>query len=408
MDRLVVVGASLAGLRAVEAARRAGFTGSITLIGAEDHLPYDRPPLSKAVLHGDSQVEPFVDEAGFADLGVDLRLGAPATGLDTQKRVVRVADEEVPYDALVIATGARPRPLDGLLGGEAVPAGVHVLRTAGDAEAIRDALDAGAVTVVIGAGFIGSEVASSARKRGLPVTIVEAMDLPLTRSIGPEAGRVCADLHRANGTELRLGVGVDRIESADGRVTGVLLADGTLLPADLVVVGTGVLPNTDWLEDSGLTLHELDRGIVCDAHLWTGVDGVYAAGDVAHSPNPLFDDQLMRLEHWTNAAEQGAAAARHAIAPEAAEPLAPVPYFWSDWYAHRIQFVGTPVADEVRVISEQPFIALYRREDRLVGAMTVDGQRLIMKLRRRIADRGDWAEAVAFANEGVPGGASRS
>jgi len=410
MDRLVVVGASLAGLRAVEAARREGFTGSITLIGAEDHLPYDRPPLSKAVLHGDSQVEPFVDATGFADLGVEVRLGSPATGLDTERRVVRVGDDELPYDALVIATGARPRPLDGLLGGKPVPAGVHVLRTAGDAESIRDALDAGAVTVVIGAGFIGSEVASSARKRDLPVTIVEAMELPLTRSIGPEAGRVCAELHRANGTELRLGVGVDRIESADGRVTGVLLADGTLLPADLVVVGTGVLPNTEWLEDSGLSLHERDRGIVCDAHLWTGVDGVYAAGDVAHSPNPLFDDQLMRLEHWTNAAEQGAAAARHAIAPEAAEPLAPVPYFWSDWYAHRIQFVGTPVADEVRVISEQPFIALYRRDDRLVGALTVDGQRLIMKLRRRVADRGGWVEAVEFAddfaNEGVPAGAS--
>ena len=414
MDRLVVVGASLAGLRAVEAARREGFTGSITLIGAEDHLPYDRPPLSKAVLHGEASVEPVVDEAGLADLDVDIRLGSPTTGLDPERRVVVSTSstsgesEEIPYDGLVIATGARPRPLDGLVGGTDIPAGVHVLRTADDAEAIRAALDAGARTVVIGAGFIGSEVASSARKRGLPVTVVEALELPLTRSIGPEAGQVCADLHVANGTELRLGVGVDRIQSTAGHVTGVLLADGTLLPADLVVVGTGVLPNTDWLEGSGLTLHERDRGIVCDARLWTGVDGVYAAGDVAHSPNPLFDDQLMRLEHWTNAAEQGAAAARHALSPDAAEPLAPVPYFWSDWYAHRIQFVGTPVADEVRVISEQPFIALYRREDRLVGAMTVDGQRLIMKLRRRIADRGDWAEAVAFANEGVPGGASRS
>jgi len=449
MERLVVVGASLAGLRAVEAARREGFTGSITLIGAEDHLPYDRPPLSKAVLHGEASVEPFVDEAGFADLGVDLRLGTEAAGLDTERKVVsirssslgptRPADpgwssselasvsrpgdsEEIPYDGLVIATGARPRPwpeewfrdasslgsstqgfrdASSLGSSTSGTAGVHSLRTAADAEAIRAALDAGARTVVIGAGFIGSEVASSARKRGLPVTVVEALELPLTRSIGPEAGQVCADLHVANGTELRLGVGVDRVQSSAGHVTGVLLADGTLLPADLVVVGTGVLPNTDWLEGSGLTLHEHDRGIVCDARLWTGVDGVYAAGDVAHSPNPLFDDQLMRLEHWTNAAEQGAAAARHALSPDAAEPLAPVPYFWSNWYAHRIQFVGTPVADEVLVVAAEPFIALYRREDRLVGALTVDGQRLVMKLRRRIADRGPWMEAVQFAEAGL-------
>jgi NADPH-dependent 2,4-dienoyl-CoA reductase/sulfur reductase-like enzyme len=366
------------------------------MIGAEDHLPYDRPPLSKAVLHGDSPVAPFIDADGFADLSVDLLLGSPATSLDTARKVVVAGGTEIGYDALVIATGARPRPLDGLLGGEPVPAGVFSLRTTEDSHAIRDALDSGARTVVIGAGFIGSEVASSARKRGLPVTIVEALDLPLTRSIGPEAGQVCADLHRANGTDLRLGVGVDRIEQEDGHVTGVLLLDGTLLPADLVVVGTGVLPCTEWLEGSGLTLHERDRGIVCDERLWTGVPDVYAAGDVAHSPNPLFDDQLMRLEHWTNAAEQGAAAARHAVDPEAAEPLAPVPYFWSDWYAHRIQFVGTPVADEVRVLSQQPFIALYRREDRVVGALSVDGQRLIMKLRRRIADRGDWTEAVDF------------
>ena len=436
MERLVVVGASLAGLRAVEAARREGFTGSITLIGAEDHLPYDRPPLSKAVLHGEASVEPFVDEAGFAELDVELRLGTEAVGLDTGRKVVsirssslgptRPADsgwssselasvsrpgdsEEIPYDGLVIATGARPRPwpdqwfrdASSLGSSTSGPSGVYSLRTADDAEAIRAALDAGARTVVIGAGFIGSEVASSARKRGLPVTVVEALELPLTRSIGPEAGQVCADLHVAHGTELRLGVGVDRIQSAGGHVTGVLLADGTLLPADLVVVGTGVLPNTDWLEGSGLTLHERDRGIVCDARLWTGVDGVYAAGDVAHSPNPLFDDQLMRLEHWTNAAEQGAAAARHALSPDAAEPLAPVPYFWSDWYAHRIQFVGTPVADEVMVVATEPFIALYRREDRLVGALTVDGQRLVMKLRRRIADRGSWTEAVRFAETGL-------
>ena len=259
VERLVVVGAGLAGLRAVEAARREGYAGPITLVGAEEHLPYDRPPLSKAVLHGEAMVEPFVSAADFAHLGVELLLGAPATALDTRRRVVSVGTVELAYDALVIATGATPRPLDTLLDGLPTPAGVHTLRTAEDAHAIRDALDSGARTVVIGAGFIGSEVASSARRRGLAVTIVEALDLPLTRSVGPEAGRVCADLHRAHGTELRLGVGVSRIEQAAGHVTGVLLDDGVLLPADLVVVGTGVLPCTAWLEGSGLTLHERDR-----------------------------------------------------------------------------------------------------------------------------------------------------
>jgi NADPH-dependent 2,4-dienoyl-CoA reductase/sulfur reductase-like enzyme len=410
--RLVVVGASLAGLRAVEAARREGFTGTITLIGAEDHLPYDRPPLSKAVLHGAAEVVPFVDAAGFADLSVDLRLSTRAVALDTQRQVVLVSTaldqpesstEEIPYDALVIATGATPRPWPGL---EELD-NVHALRTAEDAEAVRAALDAGATTVVIGAGFIGSEVASAARKRGLPVTVVEAMELPLTRSIGPEAGQVCAQLHRAAGTDLRLGVGVDRIEADGGHATGVLLADGTLLPADLVVVGTGVLPNTAWLEGSGLTLHERDHGIVCDAQLWTGAPGVYAAGDVAHSPNPLFDGQVMRLEHWTNAAEQGAAAGRHAIAPDQAEDLAAVPYFWSDWYSSRIQFVGTPVADEVRVIQPDPekFLALYRRGDRLVGTLTVNGQRQIMKYRRQIAERGSWDGALAYAEQTLAAGA---
>jgi len=405
VDRLVVVGASLAGLRAVEAARRGGYAGSITLIGAEEHLPYDRPPLSKAFLDGSlpDQVSPFRSEEEFHDeLGVELLLGTPADGLDPAARVVSVGDRRVEYDAVVIATGATPRPFAGL-----ELDGVHSLRTHEDASAIRAALDGGARTVVVGAGFIGSEVASAARKRGLPVTVVEALDLPLTRSIGPEAGEVCAELHRANGTDLRLGVGVDAVlneregSSEGGRVTGVRLSDGTVLPAELVVVGTGVVPCTAWLAGSGVRLHERDGGIVCDATLWTGFPGVYAAGDVAHVANPLFDDELMRLEHWTNAAEQGAAAAKHALDPDHARPIGTVPYFWSDWYAHRIQFVGTPRADEVRVVSpaEQGFVALYRRGDRLVGALTVDGQRQIMKYRRRVADRGDWAEAVAYAEK---------
>ncbi|MFE0019691.1 NAD(P)/FAD-dependent oxidoreductase [Amycolatopsis sp. NPDC059021] len=398
MERLVVVGASLAGLRAVESARRGGYTGSITLIGAEEHLPYDRPPLSKAFLGKghDGVVTPFrsADELRD-DWDVRLCLGAPAEALDTAEREVVVDGRPVPYDAAVIATGATPRAFPA---GQGI-AGVHQLRTVEDALAIRAALDAGARTVVIGAGFIGSEVASAARKRGLPVTVVEALELPLVRSVGREAGEVCAALHRENGTDLRLGTRVTGIASHAGRVIGVVLDDGDEIAADLVVVGIGVAPATSWLRGSGLVLHALDGGVVCGSTLSTNVPGVYAAGDVAHAASPLFDGDLMRLEHWTNAAEQGAAAARHALDPASAVPLEPVPYFWSDWYGHRLQFVGTPRADEVRVTSRavEGFTALYRRGDRLVGALTVDRPREIMKYRRRVAERGEWEEALTFA-----------
>ena len=398
MERLVVVGASLAGLRAVQSARRSGFTGRITLIGAEEHVPYDRPPLSKSFLDAGHDGSPpsFHSEEELRDqFGVELRLGAPANALDTAAREVRTADRAWPYDGLIIATGATPRALPGA----GAISGVHQLRTVEDAVAIRSALESGARTVVVGAGFIGSEVASAARKRGLPVTLVEASDLPLSAALGRDVGAVCADLHRAHGTDLRLGRTVKGIESNHGAVTGVRLDDGTVLSADLVVAGIGVTPATTWLGDSGLPLHEHDGGVLCDSTLWAGAPGVYAAGDVAHAVNPLFDDDLMRLEHWTTAAEQAAVAARHALDPAAATPHAPVPYFWSDWYGHRIQFAGTARADEVRVISpaQQGLLALYRRGDRLAGALTVDRPGDIMKFRRRIAGRDDWAEALAFA-----------
>lgn len=395
----MVVGASLAGLRAVEAARRLGYTGRIALVGAEARPPYDRPPLSKSFLapDGPTDVAPLRSEHELAELGVELLLGEPAEALDTVDRAVLVGGRAVRYDGLVIATGAAPRAFPGL--GQL--AGVHALRTRDDAVAVRQALDAGARTVVVGAGFIGSEVASAARARGLPVTVVDAMALPLTRSVGSEIGTVCADLHRAAGTDLRLGTGVAGVESAEGRVTGVRLDSGELIAAELVVVGVGVAPATGWLEGSGLSLHARDRGVLCDATLWTGVPGVYAAGDVAHVVNPLFDGDLMRPEHWTNAAEQGAAAVKHLLDPAGARPLASVPYFWSDWYTHRVQFVGTPQADEVLVArpAEDGFVALYRRADRVVGALTVDRPSDIMKLRRRIAERGSWVEAVTFVQD---------
>ncbi|OPX12358.1 NAD(P)/FAD-dependent oxidoreductase [Mycobacterium sp. AT1] len=402
--RLVVVGASLAGLRAVEAARKTGFDGAITLIGAEPHLPYDRPPLSKDFLDvtepGAETSIPFFRSAEvFADeLQVELVLGSPATKLDAERKIVFIGDREVPFDALVIATGSKLRTLPDT---EHLD-GVHGLRTLDDSLAIRTALDAGARTVVIGAGFIGSEVAASAQKRGLSVTVVEALPTPLVRATGTEMGAAIASLHERNGTTLLCGTGVKGIEGDDGRVQRVVLYDGTHLDADLVVVGIGVSPCTDWLEGSGL---ELDNGVVCDETLWTGVPGVYAAGDVANWMNPMFGVR-QRMENWTAAAEQGAAAARNALDPDNAKPYGTVPYFWSDWYGSRIQFVGVPDCDEVQLVDgdldsdlDTRWTALYRRGDRLVGALTVNGQTVIMKYRRLISQGASWAEALDFAEK---------
>lgn len=404
--RLVVVGASLAGLRAVEAARETGFDGEILLVGDEVHLPYDRPPLSKEFLDpagddGDLAAAPFFrTREALTDHGlVDVRLGAPATALDTESRTVTVASERIPYDALVIATGARARALPGC--GELD--GVHVLRTLDDSLAIRGALEKGARTVVVGAGFIGSEIASSATKRGLDVTVVEALATPLVRATGTRMGHAIASLHERNGATLRCGVGVKAIEGV-GHVERVVLEDGTEIPADLVVVGVGVVPATEWLRGSGVTVED---GVVCDENLWTGVPGVYAAGDVASWINPTLGVR-QRMENWSAAAEQGAAAARNALDPDRAKPYGTVPYFWSDWYGVRIQHVGTPAADEVRLVEgdldrgpakDNRWIALYRKGDRLVGALTVEARAEIMKYRIQIMKGGSWTAALEFAEQ---------
>ncbi|MFE5284873.1 NAD(P)/FAD-dependent oxidoreductase [Nocardia sp. NPDC056611] len=402
-EHLVVVGASLAGLRAVEAARRLGFTGQITLIGQESHLPYDRPPLSKAFLDsdGDKSALPFRSEHEFADdLQVRLLLGHPATGLDAATHTVMVNGRAVAYDKLIITTGATPRSLPMTLPG-AASCGVHNLRTIEDAVAIREALDRRARVVIVGAGFIGSEVAAAARKRGLPVTIIERLSTPLVRSVGPAVGSIVAELHERAGTELVLDAGITEITAQDGHATGVVLHDGRRLDAELIVVGIGASPATEWLSGSGIELHPVDGGLVCGPDLATNLPDVFAAGDVVHAPNSLFDNDTVRLEHWTNAAEQGVLAARSALGHRSNEAPANVPYFWSDLYAARIQFVGLPTADEVLPVgldTDAP-IVLYRRSDRIVGALTVNRPRDIMKFRRRIADRGLWAESVQFADE---------
>jgi len=403
--RLVVVGASLAGLRTVEAARRLGFEGQIVLVGAERHAPYDRPPLSKAVLAaGGPSMPPTLrtSESLRDDLGVDLRLGTPATALHPGDGVLSVGLSAIRYDALVVATGATARTLPGTEG----LSGVYTLRTVEDALAIRAALDAGARTVVVGAGFIGSEVASAACGRGLRVTVIEALEVPLSGAVGAEAGSILADLHRAAGVDLRLGVRVAAVRSERGRVCGVELATGEVVPAELLVVGAGAAPSTAWLVGSGVQLHDADGGVICDETLWTGIPAVFAAGDVAHWHNPLLArgaGDLMRLEHWTNAADHGAAAAAHALGLAPPAPVSTVPYFWSDWHGRRVQFVGTPDADEVIRIdsaldpaTDRPLL-LYRRGDRVVGALSVDRPSEIMKYRRLLANRATWSEASECA-----------
>ena len=397
MKHLVVVGASLAGLRAVEAARRAGFAGQITLLGAEEHLPYDRPPLSKAFLaRGTQLTDTTFRSLRFLrdEFGIDVRLGQPATDLDPLGRTVSAGGARLRFDALVLATGSTPRCLPGVPGLD----GVHTLRTVDDARAIRSALDTARRMIVVGAGLIGAEVASAARNRGLDVTIVEAQPTPLERAVGTEMGSVLADLHRRNGVRLRCGVSVRGLHG-ERNVERVKLSDGKSLDTDLVVAGIGSAPATEWLTGSGIAL---DRGVLCDATLATSAPGVYAAGDVARWPNPVFGE-LMHLENWTSAAEQGAIAAVNAVGLGEPRAFATVPYFWSDWYGQRIQFVGMARADEIEVVTGDAagmrFVALYRTGGSLTAALALNYPSHVMKYRTLISRHATWREALDFARE---------
>jgi NADPH-dependent 2,4-dienoyl-CoA reductase/sulfur reductase-like enzyme len=405
---IAVVGASLAGLRAAETLRAEGHRGPLVVIGAEEHLPYDRPPLSKQFLAGIWGLDRIRlrDPEKIAALGLDLRLGRRAVALDVPGHGLDLDDgSSVGFDGVVLATGSRPRPLPGTDG----IAGVHLLRTLDDATALSAALAPGARggvvrLVVVGAGFIGAEVAATAHALGASVTVVEALAVPLGRVLGNEMGALCAALHRDNGVALRTGVGVAGLRTeADGagrRVTGVELADGDVVDADVVVVGIGVVPATDWLEGSGLEVHD---GVVSDATLHAA-DDVVVAGDLAR----WFDAGAgfhRRVEHWTNATEQGAAAARNLLAGRGgALAYAPVPYFWSDQYDVKIQMIGYPSPDDdVEVVdgslAERRFVALYGHGGELHAALGFGRPRQLMAYRRLLEEQAGFDEAVAF----VPG-----
>jgi len=392
---IAVVGASLAGLRACETFRREGFDGRLSLIGAEPHLPYDRPPLSKELLAGEWEPDQtWLRKQPYDELRLDLRLGRRAVRLDRDGRTVVLDDgERVDFDGVVIATGSTPRQLPGT---PPLP-GIFTLRTLDDCLAIRAELERGPRVVVVGAGFIGSEVASTCRGRGLDVTVLEALPVPLVRGLGPVLGGVLGDLHRDHGVELRCDAVVAGFDGSE-RVERVRLADGSSIAADVVVVGVGVFPETRWLEGSGLTL---DDGVVCDTTC-RAAPGVVAAGDVTRWPNPLFDGEVMRLEHWTNATEQGVHAARTLLTGDDAESFAPVPFVWSDQYDTKIQTVGLVGADdEIEIahgsLEERRFVALFGRGGRLTGALGFSRPRQVMQYRRMIAERASYDAALVHA-----------
>jgi 3-phenylpropionate/trans-cinnamate dioxygenase ferredoxin reductase component len=362
----VIVGASLAGATAAEALREEGFDGRVLLVGAEPERPYERPPLSKDYVRGESEREKTYvhPESFYAEREIDLRTGTVAEAIDPTAHEVGLAGgERVRYDRLLIATGAEPRRLK-IAGAELD--GVHYLRTLEDSDALRARLDVGGRAVVVGAGWIGAEVAASARERGLEVTVIEPASVPLERVLGPEVGAIYRDIHREHGVELLLGTGVEALEG-DGDVVRVRTSDGRALDCDFVVVGVGVKPRTELAEAAGLAV---DNGILVDANLRTSAPDIFAAGDVANAQHPFYG-QRIRVEHWANAKHQGPAAARNMLGKDASYDR--IPYFFSDQYDTGMEYAGYATSWDQVVFRGDPasreFIAFWLQAGRVVAGM---------------------------------------
>lgn len=389
MTDVVVLGGGLAATRTVEELRTQAPEVRITMVSDERELPYDRPPLSKAVLRGEREA-PALRET-WDDLDVELLLGRRAVQLRPGDRAVRLEDgSELRYDALVVATGARPRTLPGLDGD-----GVFTLRTAADSRGLGAAMVEAGSLVVVGGGFIGCEAAASARALGLRVDLVEVLPAPLARVLGPTLSAEVARLHEDNGVVLHTGTAIERVEGT-GAERRLVLSSGAVLPAPVVLVGLGVEPETAWLEGSGV---QLDGGVLCSATGRTSADGVWAAGDVAAWFHPGLGGRL-RLEHWTSAADQAATVARDVLGR--GEPLAEVPYFWSDQYAVKFQVLGRPHPDDdVTLLKVGPkgdrLLALYAREGRLTAVLGASAPRFVMRLRDAVRDGVPVADAVALS-----------
>jgi 3-phenylpropionate/trans-cinnamate dioxygenase ferredoxin reductase subunit len=407
----VVAGAGMAGGKAAETLREEGFEGRVVLVGAEHERPYERPPLSKDYLRGEvGREKVYLREPGFYDDNrIELRLGRTATGLDPSRRELTLDDgERLGYDALLIATGAEPRrlPIPG-----ADLDGVLYLRTVGDSDALRERLDRGGAMVVVGAGWIGAEVAASARQRGLEVTVLDPLTVPLERVLGREMGAVYRDIHTDHGVRMLMGTGVEAIEGATS-AERVRTSDGREIDCDVVVVGVGVLPRTDLAGQAGLAVED---GIVVDEHLRTDAPGVFAAGDVASAMHPFYGERI-RVEHWANALEQGPAAARNMLGRSAAYDR--LPYFFSDQYEVGMEYCGFARTWDRVVVRGDPasreFIAFWLVGDRVVAGMNVNVwdvtdhiQRLIRERTavddRRLADPAVPLEQLAGADEGGAG-----
>ncbi len=375
----VVVGANLAGGRAVEALRDAGY-GPLVLVGEEPDRPYERPPLSKELLRGETEPDAvFLREAAFyEEHDVELRLGVRVSALDPEGTVTLDDGDTIGFERCLIATGGRVRRLE-------VPGagleGVRYLRTLGDATGLAEELGRTPRVVVVGAGFIGAEVAASARTLGCEVTMIEIAPVPLGRVLGEDLGRAFADLHRDHGVDLRLGEGVERFEGA-GRVEAVVGSSGTRYPADLVVVGVGIAPNTELAEGAGI---DCDDGIVVDEQCRTSAPRVFAAGDVARWPD-TFSGRRIRVEHYQNAQNQGAHAGRAMLGSE--EPYRDLPWFWSDQYDLNLQMLGHPDDDAERIvrgsIPDRDATVFWLRGPRMVAAVALNRPRDIGAARRLI------------------------
>jgi NADPH-dependent 2,4-dienoyl-CoA reductase/sulfur reductase-like enzyme len=375
---IVIVGGGLAAARTAEQLRRAEYAGVITLISDEDHLPYDRPPLSKEVLRAETDDVLLKPAEFYEEKDITLRLGSGATTLDTQAQTVTLANGDViSYDELVIATGLVPKRIPSFPDLE----GVRVLRTLDESLALREHAGSARHAVVIGAGFIGCEVAASLRKLGVEVVLVEPQPTPLASVLGEQIGELVARIHRAEGVDVRCGIGVTEVKGTD-HVEKVVLADGTELDADIVVVGVGSRPSTDWLDGSGV---EVDNGVICDVAGRTSAPNVWAIGDVASWRDA--QGHQVRVEHWSNVAEQARVIVPAMLGVEATSAVV-VPYFWSDQYDVKIQCLGEPEADDiVHVVADdgRKFLAFYERDGAVVGVVGGGMPGKVMKARGKIA-----------------------
>ena len=384
---IVIVGGGLAAARTAEQLRRAEYAGAITIVSDEEHLPYDRPPLSKEVLRAEAD-DVFLQPAAFYDENdITVRLGSGVTTLDTAAKTVSLANGDVvSYDELIIATGLVPKRIPSLPDLE----GIRTLRTFDDSIAMREHAGSASRAVIIGAGFIGCEVAASLRKLGVEVTIVEPQPTPLASVLGEQIGELVARLHRTEGVDVRCGIGVSGVTGTE-HVEKVMLSDGTELDADLVVVGIGSRPSTDWLDGTGI---EVDNGVVCDDAGRASAPNVWAIGDVA-SWRRVTGHQV-RVEHWSNVAEQARVLVPTMLGAEVAATVT-VPYFWSDQYDVKIQCLGEPEADDVVHVVEddgRKFLAYYERDGVVVGVVGGGMPGKVMKARNKIANGAPIADVL--------------